>query len=147
MFTKQLKLMLKLKLNTTRNYSPNFDLKKRKFKNIKFLVFHYTGMKSEKKAIKRLTSFRSKVSCNYLIKNSGKMQFNVEELFKIALNGKCKVTEKEIEKLRKTCRVELQKEIDYIDNRRKKYEEYIKNKSSINEENEKKKKKNEEDDK
>ena len=79
------------------------------------------------------------------IKNSGKMQFNVEELFKIALNGKCKVTEKEIEKLRKTCRVELQKEIDDIDNRRKKYEEYIKNKSSINEENEKKKKKNEED--
>ena len=79
------------------------------------------------------------------IKNSGKMQFNVEELFKIALNGKCKVTEKEIEKLRKTCRVELQKEIDDIDNRRKKYEEYIKKKSLINEENEKKKKKNEED--
>ena len=78
------------------------------------------------------------------IKNSGKMQFNVEELFKIALNGKCKVTEKEIEKLRKTCRVELQKEIDDIDNRRKNMKNIL-NKSSINEENEKKKKKNEED--
>ncbi len=73
--------MLKLKLNTTRNYSPNFDLKKRKFKNIKFLVFHYTGMKSEKKAIKRLTSFRSKVSCNYLIKNSGKIILIVPDLY------------------------------------------------------------------
>ena len=31
-------------------YSPNFDLNKRKKENIKFLVFHYTGMKTEKSA-------------------------------------------------------------------------------------------------
>ena len=47
---------------TTLNYSPNFDLKKRKVKDIKFIVFHYTGMQSEKQAIKKLTDFKSKVS-------------------------------------------------------------------------------------
>ena len=36
-------------------YSPNFDVIKRKKENIKFLVFHYTGMKTEKSALKRLT--------------------------------------------------------------------------------------------
>ena len=37
-----------------REYSLNFDKKKRKSKNIKYLIFHYTGMKNEKKAIYRL---------------------------------------------------------------------------------------------
>ena len=36
------------------NFSPNFDAKKRKKNEIKFIVFHYTGMKSEKKAIDKL---------------------------------------------------------------------------------------------
>ena len=53
------------------NYSPNFDLKKRKKSEIKFVVFHYTGMKSEKKAIDKLLDQNSKVSCHYLIKNNG----------------------------------------------------------------------------
>ena len=44
-----------MSINTTLNYSPNFDKKKRKFKQIKFIIFHYTGMKNEKDAIKRLT--------------------------------------------------------------------------------------------
>ena len=35
----------------TLNYSPNFDLKKRKKSKIKYLIFHYTGMKSDKSAI------------------------------------------------------------------------------------------------
>ena len=35
-------------------YSPNFDTKKRSSLNIKYLIFHYTGMTSENAAIRRL---------------------------------------------------------------------------------------------
>ena len=52
---------------TTVNYSPNFDIKKRKLSNIKFIIFHYTGMKTELGAIKRLTGNKSKVSSHYFI--------------------------------------------------------------------------------
>ena len=38
------------------NYSPNFDLKKRNKNKIKYLIYHYTGMKNDKSAIKKLTS-------------------------------------------------------------------------------------------
>ena len=58
-------------MNTTLNYSPNFDTKKRKSKQIKFVIFHYTGMRREKDAIDKLTNKRSKVSCHYFIKNNG----------------------------------------------------------------------------
>ena len=53
------------------NYSPNFYLKKRNSKQIKFIIFHYTGMKKEKDAINKLTSIQSQVSSNYLVKNNG----------------------------------------------------------------------------
>ncbi|WP_440634629.1 N-acetylmuramoyl-L-alanine amidase [Candidatus Pelagibacter sp. HIMB1746] len=53
------------------NYSPNFNPKRRKKSEIKFIVLHYTGMKSEKKAIDKLLDQNSKVSCHYLIKNNG----------------------------------------------------------------------------
>ena len=36
------------------NYSPNFNSKKRSVSKLKYLIFHYTGMKSENAAIKRL---------------------------------------------------------------------------------------------
>ena len=62
--------MSKFKINTTLNYSPNFDLKKRKPQQIKFIIFHYTGMRKEKDAIKKLTNNTSKVSSHYLIKNN-----------------------------------------------------------------------------
>ena len=68
-------------VNTTLNYSPNFDLKKRKKKEIKFIVYHYTGMKTEKEAIKKLTDPKSKVSSNYYIKNSGKILTLVPDLY------------------------------------------------------------------
>jgi N-acetylmuramoyl-L-alanine amidase len=55
------------------NYSPNFNCRKRTFKQIKFLVFHYTGMKKESEAIKRLTNIQSEVSCHYLIKSNGEI--------------------------------------------------------------------------
>ena len=60
-------------MKTIVNYSPNFDLKKRNSKAIKFIIFHYTGMKSEKNAINRLTSLKSKVSCHYFVKRDGEI--------------------------------------------------------------------------
>ena len=63
------------------NYSPNFDLKRRKISEIKFIVFHYTGMKSEKKAIDKLLDQNSKVSCHYLIKNNGDIIKMVPETY------------------------------------------------------------------
>ena len=55
------------------NYSPNFNSKKRSKSDIKYLIFHYTGMKSESGALKKLTNKNSGVSCHYLIKNNGKV--------------------------------------------------------------------------
>ena len=65
----------------TINYSPNFDLKKRHKNKIKYLIFHYTGMKNDKLAIKRLTSFNSNVSCHYYITSSGKLIQMVPDLY------------------------------------------------------------------
>ncbi len=66
---------------TTTNYSPNFDRKKRGLNKIKFLIFHYTGMKNEVEAINRLTDHKSKVSCHYFIKNNGKIINLVPDLY------------------------------------------------------------------
>ena len=65
----------------TINYSPNFDLKKRDKKKIKYLIYHYTGMKNDKLAIKKLTSFNSNVSCHYYITRSGKLIQMVPDLY------------------------------------------------------------------
>jgi len=70
-----------MSLKTTINYSPNFDIKKRPKKSIKFLVFHYTGMRNEKEAIKRLTSIQSEVASHYLIKNNGEIVIFVPDLY------------------------------------------------------------------
>ena len=68
-------------MNITFNYSPNFEIKKRKAKQIKFIIFHYTGMKSEKEAINKLTNSESKVSCHYFIKNNGEILNLVPDLY------------------------------------------------------------------
>ena len=68
-------------MNKILNYSPNFDIKKRKPNQIKFIIFHYTGMKKESEAIERLTSIQSKVSCHYLIKNNGEIVIMVPDLY------------------------------------------------------------------
>ena len=68
-------------IKTHLNYSPNFDSIKRKTNQIKFIIFHYTGMKSESAAIKRLTNIKSKVSCHYLIKNNGQIIKLVPDLY------------------------------------------------------------------
>ena len=66
-------LMQKNVEKVTKNYSPNFDLKKRRKNKIKYLIFHYTGMKNDKLAIKKLTNFNSNVSCHYYITALGKL--------------------------------------------------------------------------
>ena len=65
----------------TINYSPNFSLKKRDKKKIKYLIYHYTGMKTDKLAIKKLTDFNSNVSCHYYITSSGKLIQMVPDLY------------------------------------------------------------------
>jgi N-acetylmuramoyl-L-alanine amidase len=60
-------------IKTILNYSPNFNPKKRVLKKINFLIFHYTGMKKESAAIKRLTDIQSEVGCHYFIKNNGEI--------------------------------------------------------------------------
>ena len=63
------------------NYSPNFENTKRKLNQIKFIIFHYTGMKKESEAIKKLTDIKSKVSSHYFIKNNGEIIVMVPDLY------------------------------------------------------------------
>ena len=72
----------------TINYSPNFDLVKRDKKKIKYLIFHYTGMKSDRLALKKLTSENSKVSCHYFITKNGKLIQIVPDLYSAWHAGK-----------------------------------------------------------
>ena len=68
-------------INLTKIYSSNFSLKKRRKNKIKFVVFHYTGMKSEKSAISRLTKIQSEVSSHYFIRKNGEIILMVPELY------------------------------------------------------------------
>tara|TARA_B100001057_G_scaffold350828_1_gene352336 strand:+ start:223 stop:966 length:744 start_codon:yes stop_codon:yes gene_type:complete len=68
-------------IKSSLNYSPNFNPKKRKANQIKFLIFHYTGMVSEKASIKRLTDIKSEVSSHYLIKQNGQVITLVPDLY------------------------------------------------------------------
>jgi len=70
-----------MRIKTILNYSPNFEHKKRDLKKIKFIIFHYTGMKKEAEAIKRLTDIKSGVSSHYLIKNNGEIVILVPDLY------------------------------------------------------------------
>ena len=63
------------------NYSPNFSPNKRKSKQIKFLVFHYTSMRKESDAINRLTNIQSEVSSHYLIQRNGDIVVMVPDLY------------------------------------------------------------------
>ena len=78
---KLFKFMPNIVEKMTFNYSPNFDLKKRAKSEIKYLIFHYTGMKRENDAINRLTSFNSKVSSHYFIKKNGEILTLVPDLY------------------------------------------------------------------
>ena len=59
--------------NIEKNYSPNFDPSKRSENKVKFIIIHYTGMRKETDALRRLTDIQSQVSCHYFIKYNGKI--------------------------------------------------------------------------
>ena len=63
------------------NYSPNFYPKKRLKKEIRFIIFHYTGMKSDKAAIRKLTDIQSQVASHYFITHTGKIITLVPDLY------------------------------------------------------------------
>ena len=71
----------KIGLKMATSYSPNFNLPKRVKNRIKFIIIHYTGMKKESAAIKRLQDPKSKVSSHYLIKNNGGIINLVPDLY------------------------------------------------------------------
>ena len=81
-------MSLKKGLNLTNYYSINFDIPKRNKKLMKFIIIHYTGMKDEIKAIKRLCNYKSKVSAHYFIKNSGEVINLVPDLYQAWHAGK-----------------------------------------------------------
>ena len=70
------------------NYSPNFSTYKRNIKSVKYLIYHYTGMRSESKAINRLIDDKSKVSCHYFIKRNGSIIIMVPDLYEAWHAGK-----------------------------------------------------------
>ena len=72
----------------TTNYSPNFSLPKRTKKKIKFIILHYTGMKKESLAIRRLCDLKSKVSSHYFIKKNGAIINLVPDLYQAWHAGK-----------------------------------------------------------
>src|SRR5210317_2667577 len=79
-----------MRLKITKNYSPNFSIPKRKIKMIKFIVIHYTGMKSENGAIKRLCDESKNVSAHYFIKKNGEIINLVPDLYIAWHAGKSK---------------------------------------------------------
>jgi len=60
-------------------FSPNFNSQKRPTNSIKFIIIHYTGMQSERESLIRLCSYKSKVSCHFLIGKNGKVYRLVED--------------------------------------------------------------------
>ena len=64
-----------------KNYSPNFTITKRAKTKIKFIIIHYTGMKKESAALKRLCDEKSKVSAHYFIRKNGDLIRIVPDLY------------------------------------------------------------------
>ena len=71
----------KIGIKLTRNYSYNFSIPKRSKKRIKFIVIHYTGMKNENAAIRRLQDPKYKVSSHYFIRKNGNVLNLVPDLY------------------------------------------------------------------
>ncbi len=68
-------------LNLTKNFSINFSLPKRQKRLIKFIIIHYTGMRKESEAIRKLCDLNSNVSSHYFIKDDGKILLMVPDLY------------------------------------------------------------------
>ena len=80
----------KIGLKLTLKYSLNFTIPKRSKKLIKFIIIHYTGMKTESAAIKRLQNAKSEVSAHFCIKKNGNILNLVPDLYKAWHAGKSK---------------------------------------------------------
>ena len=78
----------KIGINLIRKYSINFNPLKRPKKSIQFIIIHYTGMKKEIHAIKRLCNFKSQVSSHYFIKSNGEVLSIVPDLYEAWHAGK-----------------------------------------------------------
>ena len=72
------------------DYSNNHSKNNRHKKDIKFVIFHYTGMQSEIESIKRLKNPKSKVSCHYLINKKGEIIQMVKDNYVAWHAGKSK---------------------------------------------------------
>ena len=83
-------MSLKIGINLTRYYSINFDTPKRNRSLIKFVIIHYTGMRKESEAIKKLCDIKSKVSAHYFIKKNGEVLNLVPDLYTAWHAGKSK---------------------------------------------------------
>ena len=81
-------MRLKIGLNLTNHYSLNFSTPKRDKRLIKFIIIHYTGMKRESEAIKRLCEYKYKVSSHYFVKNNGEIVSLVPDLYEAWHAGK-----------------------------------------------------------
>ena len=77
-----------MRLKISKNYSPNFSLPKRPHNKIKFVIIHYTGMKKESLAIKRLCNPVTKVSSHYFLKKNGSIIELVPDLYEAWHAGK-----------------------------------------------------------
>ena len=77
-----------MRLKIANNYSPNFSKVKRPKNQIKFIIIHYTGMRKESAAIKRLCDQKSKVSAHYFIKRNGNILRLVPDLYEAWHAGK-----------------------------------------------------------
>ena len=70
------------------NYSPNFSTTKRKKKNIRFIIIHYTGMQNELSALRRLCDIKAKVSAHYFVKKNGSVLNLVPPIYEAWHAGK-----------------------------------------------------------
>tara|TARA_B100001057_G_C22759786_1_gene915300 strand:+ start:595 stop:1335 length:741 start_codon:yes stop_codon:yes gene_type:complete len=78
----------KIGIKLTENYSINFSLPKRLKNQVKFIILHYTGMKKESEALKKLCDPNSEVSSHYYIKNNGEILNLVPDLYQAWHAGK-----------------------------------------------------------
>ena len=78
----------KIGIKLTSKYSINFSLPKRSKNKIKFIILHYTGMRKESDAIKKLCDPKSKVSSHYYIKNNGEVINFIPDLYEAWHAGK-----------------------------------------------------------
>ncbi len=78
----------KIGIKLTTKYSINFSIPKRSKNRIKFIILHYTGMRKESEAIKKLCDPKSKVSSHYYIKNNGEIINFIPDLYEAWHAGK-----------------------------------------------------------